>query len=93
MRVSLTFPSEAALISGDNPVYIGDMGVGESTTVNWTLIFTISGVFTLDVNASGYKVTTGEYTEIHGSANVTIIEPPPPPVDDGGLPRARPLMK
>lgn len=91
MRASLTLPSQANLVSGENPVYIGDMNVGESTTVNWTLTFTASGVFTLDVNASGYKVTTGEYTEIHGSANVTIIEPPP--VMAGGAPRVRPLMK
>lgn len=93
MRVSLTFPSQAILVSGDNPVYIGDMDVGESTTVNWTLTFKASGVFNLDVNASGYMVLTGEYTEIHGSANVTVIEPPPPPVGGGGAPRVRPLMK
>lgn len=92
MLVSLTFPSEAILVSGENPIYIGYMDVGESTTVNWTLTFTESGVFILDVNATGYLVTTGQYLEIHGYANVTILEPPPPPVT-GGAPRANPLMK
>jgi hypothetical protein len=81
------------LISGDNPAYIGDMDVGESTTVNWTLNFTASGVFTLDVNASGYLVNTGQYTEKHGYATVTIIEPPPPPVNGGAMPSSRPRMK
>lgn len=67
--------------------------MGESTTVNWTLAFTASGVFTLDVNASGYSVLTGEYKEIHGFADVTIIEPPPPPASGCAMPRVRPLMK
>jgi len=92
--VSLTFPSEGYLVSGDNPIYIGNLNRGESVTVNWTLFFLESGVFTLDVNASGYSVSTGEYTEIHKTATVTIAEPPPPPtVTAGGMPRARPLMK
>lgn len=95
MRVSLTLPSQTIPVSGDNPVYIGDMNRGESTTVYWTLAFKASGVFTLDVNASGYSVSTGLYTEIHGFASVTIIEPPPPPppVTAGGAPRVNPLMK
>jgi len=84
-------PEEGDLVSGDNPVYIGGMLVGESTTVNWTLAFAEIGVFTLDVNASGYLVTTGEYKEVHGYANVTIVEPPPD-VKTGGLPRSRYLL-
>jgi hypothetical protein len=68
------------------------MDVGESTTVNWTLGFVESGVFAVDVKASGYKVTTGEYTEIHKSVNIAIIEPPPPE-SGGGIPRSRLLMK
>lgn len=53
------------------------------------------GVFNLNVNASGYSVSTGEYTEIHGYATVTIKEPPPPPppVTAGGAPRVNPLMR
>jgi len=91
--VSLTFPSEANLVSGDNPVYIGDLNRGESVTVNWKLNFTAVGVFSLDVNASGFSALTGAYTEIHGYASVTIVEPPPPPASGGVMPSTRPLMK
>ncbi len=71
----MTFPPEADLISGDNPVYIGDMNAGESRTVNWTLVFAVGGVFNLDVNASGYRRDTGAYVEKHGSATVTVRGP------------------
>jgi hypothetical protein len=93
--VSLTFPIQAKLILGDNPIYIGNLNRGQSTTVNWTLAFMEKGVFNLNVNASGYSVSTGEYTEIHGYATVTIKEPPPPPppVTAGGAPRVNPLMR
>jgi hypothetical protein len=93
VRVSLTFSSQAILVSGDNPVYIGDLNRGESVTVNWTLNYTAIGVFPLDVNASGYSVLTGLYTEIHGYATVNIVEPPPPPATGGAMPSSRPLMK
>jgi hypothetical protein len=92
VRASLTFPIQAKLLLGDNPIYIGNLNRGQSTTVNWTITFLESGIFTLDVNASGYSVSTGEYTEIHGPATVTIVEPPPPTMA-GGAPRVNPLMK
>ncbi len=72
MLASLTIPPEADLISDDNPVYIGNMNRGESRIVNWTLIFTASGVFSLDVNASGYRQDTNAYVEKHGYATVTV---------------------
>jgi hypothetical protein len=74
VQASLTIPPEADLVSGDNPVYIGDMNAGESTTVWWRLVFTASGVFNLDINSSAYKQNTGEYVEKHGSATVTVTK-------------------
>lgn len=71
MQASLTLPPEANLTAGDNPVYIGNMSIGESITINWTIVFTTSGVFTLDVNASGFNENTGEPVEKHGTAQVT----------------------
>lgn len=53
------------------------MNRGESRTVNWTLIFTASGIFDLDVNASGYRQDTDEYVEKHGFATVTVDATPP----------------
>lgn len=91
MQASLTFPPQGDLISGDNPIYIGNVNRGESRTVNWTLTFTASGVFNVDVNASGYRQDTGEYVEKHGYATVTVVDTPPPvggisiPVDKPGL--------
>jgi len=77
MQASLTFPPEGNLISGENPVDIGDMNNGESKTVNWTLVFTAEGIFNLDVNASGYINVTGLPEEKHGYATVTVDETPP----------------
>ena len=71
MQASLTLPPEANLTSGDNPVYIGNMSIGESTSVNWTIVFTASGEFMLDVNASGYNEDPGDVVEEHGTAQVT----------------------
>ncbi len=72
MRASLTIPASATLISGDNPVYLGNVTHGESRNVNWTLVFTAGGVFILDVNASGYNQLTGVYVEEHGNATATV---------------------
>lgn len=80
MWASLTFPAGGNLISGDNPVYIGDMNRGESRTLNWTLVFTACGFFNLDVNASGYRQDTGTYVEEHGYATVTITDTTPPTI-------------
>jgi len=71
MQALLTLPPEANLTAGDNPVYIGNMSIGESITINWTIVFAASGVFMLDVNASGFKENTGEPVEKHGTAQVT----------------------
>lgn len=76
----MTFPPEADLFSGGNSVYIGNVNRGESRTVNWTLVFTTCGVFNLDVNASGYRVDTGEYVEKHGYATVMVIDTTPPTI-------------
>jgi len=73
----LIFPPEGELISGDNPVYFGNVSIGESKNANWTLIFTATGIFNLDVNASGYNQYTGAYVEEHGYATVTVDETPP----------------
>ena len=72
MQASLIFPPEGDLISGDNPVYFGNVSIGESRTANWTLVFTTSGIFDLDVNASGYNQYTDEYVEEHGYATITV---------------------
>jgi len=80
MWASLTFPPEGNLISGENPVYIGNMNRGESRTLNWTLAFATCGFFNLDVNASGYRVDTGEYVEKHGYATVMVIDTTPPTI-------------
>lgn len=77
MWASLTFPPEGDLISGDNPVYFGNVSTGESRTANWTLVFTAEGAFRLDVNASGYRQDTGAYVEEHGYATVTADSTPP----------------
>ncbi len=80
MQASLTIPPEADLISGDNPAYIGYVSIGESRTVNWTLVFVSAptgGVFTFDVNVSGYNAFTSDYVEKHGYANVTVDTSPP----------------
>jgi hypothetical protein len=77
MWASLTFPPEGNWISGDNPVYIGNVSRGESRTVNWMLVFTASGIFNLDVNASGYNQYTGAYVEKHGYATITVDATPP----------------
>ncbi len=50
------------------------MDRGESRTVNWTLVFTAGGVFTLNVTASGYRVDYDIYVEKKGAATVTVIE-------------------
>lgn len=71
MQASLTLPPEANLTAGDNPVHIGNMSIGESITINWTIVFAASGVFMLDVNASGYREDTGIPVEKHGTAQVT----------------------
>jgi len=71
MQASLTLPPEANLTLGDNPVNIGNMSIGDSTSVNWTIVFTASGEFILDVNASGYREDTSTPVEEHGTAQVT----------------------
>jgi len=80
MWASLTFPPEGNLISGENPVYIGNMNRGESRTLDWTLVFGTCGFFNLDVTASGYRVDTGAYVEEHGYATVTITDTTPPTI-------------
>jgi len=77
MQASLIFPPEGNLISGDNPVYFGNVSIGESRTANWTLVFTAEGTFDLDVNASGYNQNTGDPVERHGYATVTVDSTPP----------------
>jgi len=77
MQASLTFPPEGDLISGDNPVYFGNVSIGQSRTANWTLVFTANGIFDLDVNASGYNQYTGAYVEEHGYATITVDSTPP----------------
>lgn len=72
MQASLIFPPEGDLISGDNPVYFGNVSIGQSRTANWTLVFTANGIFDLDVNASGYNQYTGAYVEEHGYATITV---------------------
>jgi len=80
MWASLTFPPEGNVISGENPVYIGNMNRGESRTLNWTLAFATCGFFNLDVNASGYNADTGGYVEKHGYATVTVTDTTPPTI-------------
>jgi len=80
MQASLTFPLEGNLISGENPVYIGDMNRGESRALNWTLVFTAGVYFNLDVNASGYRVDTDAYVEEHGYATVMVIDTTAPTI-------------
>lgn len=77
MQALLIFPPEGDLISGDNPVYFGNVSRGESRTANWTLVFTAEGTFDLDVNASGYNQNTGDPVERHGDATVTVDSTPP----------------
>lgn len=80
MWASLTFPPEGDLVSGDNPVYFGNVSQGETTTTNWTLVFTAGGIYDLDVKASGYRQDTGEYLETHRSANITVVDIAPPEI-------------
>ena len=80
MQTSLIFPPEGDLISGDNPVYFGNVSIGESRTANWTLIFTAEGIFGIDVNASGYNQNTGDPVERHGYATVTVTDTTPPTI-------------
>ncbi|UCD96129.1 MAG: hypothetical protein JSV35_06450, partial [Candidatus Bathyarchaeota archaeon] len=66
MQASLTIPEDATLVSGENPKYLGFVGIGESRLVNWTLTFSADGVFNLDVNASGIRADLDLYVEKHG---------------------------
>lgn len=77
MQASLTIPPGANLVSGDNPVYIGDLNAGQSRNVSWTLVFAAAGIFSLDVKASGYRLDSGGYVETHGFAAVTVMDRPP----------------
>jgi hypothetical protein len=77
MQASLAIPEEATLVTGENPKYLGFIGIGQSRVVNWTLTFSAGGVFNLDVNASGIRVDLDLYVEKHGSTNVTITDQPP----------------
>jgi len=87
MQASLTIPPEADLISGDNPAYIGYVSIGESRTVNWTLVFVAGGIFDLDVNVTGYNAfNTTEYLERHGYAPVMVDTTPPSITDVSQFP-------
>ena len=87
MQASLTIPLEANLVSGDNPVYMGNVSIGESRTVNWTLVFVAGGIFNLDVNVTGYNAfNMSEFVELHGYAPVTVDTTPPSITDVSQLP-------
>lgn len=73
MRASLILPPEASLISGDNPVYIGNINRGQSRIVNWTIVFKSSGVFNIDVRVFGFRADNYEPVERTRSTTVTVI--------------------
>ncbi len=77
MWALLTLPPEADLISGSNPRYIGDMNVGEKTSVNWTIVFNTGGIFYVNVKAYGNRMDTGGYVEKTGYKSVNVTDPPP----------------
>lgn len=77
MQALLTVPPEANLVSGDNPVYMGYVSIGESRTVNWTLVFVAGGIFNLDVNVTGYNAFTGDPVDVQGYAAVAVDTTPP----------------
>ena len=77
MQASLALPPQANLISGSNPVYIGDMNIGETRTLNWTVVFTAHGLFYLNVKAYGYRMDTGDYVEKTGYRSVSVTDPRP----------------
>ena len=77
MWASLTLPPQADLISGSNPVYVGDLYIGEMTTLNWTVVFTDDGIFYLNVKAYGYRMDTGVYVEETGYKSVNVLDAPP----------------
>lgn len=77
MWALLTLPPEANLISGNNPRYIGDMNIGGTTSVNWTIVFTADGLFYVNVKAYGYRMDTGGYVEKAGYRSVNVTDPPP----------------
>lgn len=53
VSVTLILPSEVSLVSGANPVYIGEMGPGPAEAVcYWALKFEDSGEYVIVVNAS-----------------------------------------
>ncbi|MEE8632783.1 MAG: hypothetical protein V3T10_05715 [Candidatus Bathyarchaeia archaeon] len=72
MWASLTIPPNASLVSGDNPSDLGHIVRGENRIASWTVNFSISGVFTFDVNISGYRQDTDVYIERVDDTSITV---------------------
>ena len=77
MRVSLTIPPTANLVSGQNPYCIPFMARTETRLFNWTAVFSAAGVFNLNVNVSCYRNDTDEYVEMHRPVAVYADVPMP----------------
>jgi len=53
VKVLLVLPIYTNMTSGNNPLFIGEMGPGPADVFcNWTVVFTQAGTYTLMVNAS-----------------------------------------
>jgi hypothetical protein len=73
---TLILPSNATIVSGVNPVYIGEMGPGPShVQCQWTIGFQDSGEFILVVNASCIDTQTIPRW-MNSSATVRVYAPP-----------------
>jgi hypothetical protein len=68
----LTIPPNASLVSGDNPADIGHIIRDQTIIIIWTVNFSIAGVFTFDINISGYRQDNNEYVERVSDTSVTV---------------------
>jgi hypothetical protein len=74
VRVSLSLPSEGYIVSGTNPVIIGDMNQGTQRTIFWTIAFSATGYFDVGVTASGNRMDGGGQEITYGYTSVNISE-------------------
>ena len=72
MWASLTIPPNASLVSGNNPTDLGDINQSQSRIASWTVNFTIAGVFTFNLNVSGYRQDNDTYVERISDTSVTV---------------------
>jgi PKD repeat protein len=76
VSVTLIFPSEVSLVSGNNTVYIGEMGPGPAEAVcYWTLKFESYGEYVIVVNASCID-TQYMHRWMNASATILVYGPP-----------------